>query len=140
MASDNSGMLFIADTNGNKIRSYNTVDTWVGTFAGDGTTGYVDAVGQNARIHRPRGMSSDGTSIYFSEFNQHTVRQGVIATQSISTNIGQHCNGQNCQGGYQEGTGTANTQLQSPVGLAFHYPSNTMFVCDSGNNVIRALR
>ena len=65
----------------------------------------------------------------------------MIATQEISTNVGQHCNGAgNCQGGYMEGTGTANTQLQSPVGLAFHYPSNTMFVCDSGNNVVRALR
>jgi cysteine-rich repeat protein len=141
MASDNSGVLFIADTNGNKIRSYNTVDTYVGTFAGDGTGGYIDEVGTAARIHRPRGMSSDGTSIYFSEFNQHTVRQGVIATQSVTTNIGQHCGGaQNCNGGYAEGTGTAGTQLNGPVGLAFHYPSNTMFVCDSGNNVIRALR
>jgi hypothetical protein len=134
-------MLFIADTNGNKIRTYNVLDTYVGTFAGDGTSGYIDDVGTAARIHRPRGMSSDGTSIYFSEFNQHTVRQGVIATTSITTNIGQHCNGQqNCQGGYQEGTGTANTQLDSPVGLTFHYASNTLFVCDSGNNVIRAMK
>ncbi len=141
MASDNSGMLYIADTNGNKIRSYNTVDTFVGSFAGDGTAGYVDGVGAAARIHRPRGMASDGTSVYFSEFNQHTIRQGVIATQEVTTNIGQHCSGaMNCVGGYQEGQGTAGTQLTSPVGLAFHHPSNTMFVCDSGNNVIRALR
>ena len=141
MTSDNSGMLFIADTNGNKIRSYNTVDGFVGTFAGDGTSGYVDAIGPNARIHRPRGMTSDGTSVYIAEFNQHTIRQGVIADQSITTNIGQDCGGGgNCPGGYQEGTGVANTQLRNPVGLAFHYPSNTVFVCDSDNNVIRALR
>jgi hypothetical protein len=141
MTSDNSGILYISDTNGNKIRTFNTLDNYVGTFAGDGTAGYVDAIGTMARIHRPRGMSSDGTSIYFSEFNQHTIRQGVIATTSITTNIGQHCNGgANCVGGYLEGTGTANTQLDGPIGLAFHYPSNTMFVCDAGNNVIRALR
>jgi hypothetical protein len=85
-------------------------------------------------------MTSDGTSIYFSEFNQHTIRQGVIATTEITTNIGQDCGGGPCVGGYQEGQGTANTQLQSPVGLAFHYPSNTVFVCDTGNNVIRTLR
>ena len=63
----------------------------------------------------------------------------VIETGSITTNIGQHCNGGMCVGGYQEGTGTANTLLDSPVGLAFHHPSNTLFVCDSGNNVIRAM-
>jgi cysteine-rich repeat protein len=140
MTSDNSGMLYIADTNGNTIRTYDTFDTYVGTFAGSAMMGYADGIGVAAVIHRPRGMTSDGTSIYFSEFNQHTVRQGVIATTEVSTNIGQHCNGGPCNGGYQEGQGVANTQLDSPVGLAFHFPSNTVFVCDSGNNVIRTLR
>ena len=141
MTSDNSGVLYIADTNGNTIRFLNTFDDYVGTFAGDGTVGYLDGVGSLAQIHRPRGMCCDGTSIYFTEFNQHTVRQGVIATTSITTNIGQHCGGgANCAGGYQEGTGTANTQLDGPIGLAFHHPSGTLFVGDAGNNVIRALK
>jgi hypothetical protein len=140
MATDNSGVLYIADTNGYTIRTYDTFDTYVGTFAGAAMMGYADGIGAAAIIHRPRGMTSDGTSIYFSEFNQHTIRQGVIATTEVTTNIGQHCNGGPCNGGYQEGQGTANTQLDSPVGLAFHYPSNTVFVCDTGNNVIRSLR
>jgi len=141
MTSDNSGMLFIADTNGSKLRSYNVTTGFVGTFAGDGNQGYLDGVGAAAQIHRPRGLTSDGTSIYIAEFNQHTIRQGVIATGEISTNVGQDCGGgANCAGGYQEGTGTANTQLSNPVGLAFHFASNTLFICDSGNNVIRALK
>jgi cysteine-rich repeat protein len=140
IASDNSGRLFIADTNGNKIRQYDVLTTMLSTFAGDGTTGYLDDVGVAARIHRPRGMTSDGTSIYFSEFNQHTVRQGVIDTQSVSTLIGQHCaGGANCNGGYAEGTGTA-AQLAGPVGLAWHAASNSMFVCDGGNSVIRRVQ
>src|SRR5262249_22683164 len=107
MTSDNSGMLYIADTNGYAIRSYNTVSNYVGTFAGSGMQGYVDGVGAGASIHRPRGMASDGTSIYFVEFNQHTVRQGVLATQEVSTNAGQHCDGDMiCMGGYAEGIGT----------------------------------
>lgn len=140
MTSDNSGVLYIADTNGNTIRTYDTFDTYVGTFAGAAMMGYADGIGAAAVIHRPRGMTSDGTSIYFSEFDQHTIRQGVIATTEVTTNVGQHCNGAPCGGGYQEGQGTATTQLDSPVGLAFHPPTDTVFVCDTGNNVIRTLR
>jgi hypothetical protein len=140
MTSDNSGVLYIADTNGFHIRTFNTVTNYVGTFAGNGMAGYADGVGAMASIHRPRGMASDGTSIYFTEFNQHTVRQGVLATQSVTTNIGQHCNGQmNCMGGYTEGVGTA-ARLNGPFGLNYHFPSKSLFVLDSTNRVIRRIQ
>jgi len=140
MASENSGLLYIADTNGNSIREYNTVTTEVRTFAGDGTQGYLDNVGLAARIHRPRGMCSDGTSLYFSEFDQHTIRQGVLATQSITTNVGQHCNGNMpCTGGFAAGIGSQ-VQLNAPVGLVFHYPTNSLFVVDAGNYLIRRIQ
>src|SRR5690606_20082209 len=51
MTSDNSGMLYIADTNGFHIRSFNTVTNYVGTFAGDGMPGYTDGVGVMASVH-----------------------------------------------------------------------------------------
>lgn len=140
MTSDNSGMLYVADTNGFHIRSFNTVTNHVGTFAGDGVAGYVDAVGTMASIHRPRGMSSDGTSLYFVEFNQHTVRQGILATGEVSTNAGKHCDGQMmCAGGYVEGTGTA-ARFNGPFSLAYHYPSKSLFVLDSVNRVIRRMQ
>jgi hypothetical protein len=140
MTSDNGGMLYIADTNGYHIRSYNIATTAVGTYAGNGVQGYVDAVGVNASIHRPRGMTSDGTSIYFCEFNQHTIRQGVLATASITTNIGQHCNGAMvCNGAYMEGVGTA-ARINGPWDVKFHYPSNSLFFFDSGNAVVRRIQ
>jgi cysteine-rich repeat protein len=140
MASDNGGMLYIADTNGYHIRSYNIATTYVGTFAGNGMQGYTDGIGTSASIHRPRGMTSDGTSIYFTEFNQHTIRQGVLATASITTLVGQHCGGgMNCNGGYAEGVGTQ-AQLDGPFDVVFHYPSNSLFVYDGANNVIRRIQ
>ncbi|HEY8378382.1 MAG TPA: hypothetical protein VIK91_17920 [Nannocystis sp.] len=139
MTSDNSGMLYIADTNGYHIRSYNTVTGYVGTFAGNGVQGYADGVGTSASIHRPRGMTSDGTSIYFAEFNQHTIRQGILATGEVSTNAGQHCGGMNCMGGYVEGVGTA-ARFNGPFSLTFHFPSNSLFILDGANRVIRRLR
>jgi len=140
MASDNSGMVYIADTNGYRIRTYNTVTTEVRTFAGAGQAGYVDGIGTAAEVHRPRGMCADGTSVYWVEFNQHTIRQGVAATQSVTTLVGTHCNGtMPCNGGYNEGVGTA-ALFDGPFGLAFHWPSNSIFALDAGNNVIRRIQ
>ncbi len=145
IASDGSGMLYIADTNGNKIRTFNTVTNEVKTFAGDGTCGYVDGAGAGARIHRPRGLTSDGTSVYWAEFNAHTIRQGVVATQAVSTFLGSisanpclvncSCNPQPL-GGYVEGVGSM-AQLAGPFSVAFHFPSKSLFVYDSGNFVLR---
>jgi hypothetical protein len=139
MCTDNSGMLYIADTNGNKIRAYNTMTREVTTFAGDGTSGYADGAGTAALVHRPRGMTSDGTSIYFAEFDQHTIRQGVLATLGVTTLVGQHCSGAaTCPGGYLEGVGTA-ARLDGPFSVVFHYPSRSLFFVDSANFVIRRI-
>jgi cysteine-rich repeat protein len=146
MASNNSGLLYIGDTNGNTIRSYNTVTGFVGTFAGDGTCGYADGVGAAAQVHRPRGMTSDGTSIYWVEFNAHTIRQGVLASQSASTLVGTPaactltCSCSSAPAGnYTEGIGAA-ALLENPYAVAFHYPSHSLFFIDAGNAVIRRIQ
>ena len=94
--------------------------------------GYVDGVGPTVRIHRPRGITSDGSSIYWAEFNAHTVRQGVLTTGEVSTLVGMPM-----MSGYVEGIGSA-ARLSLPWGLAFHYPSNSLFV--SSNTMIRRIR
>jgi cysteine-rich repeat protein len=140
MVSDNSGTLYISDTNGYHIRYYNIAQDYVGTFAGTGVQGYTDGIGTMAAVHRPRGMASDGTSIYWAEFNQHTIRQGILASGSVTTLLGQHCNGAMvCSGGYTEGVGIM-AQLDGPYGLAWHFPSNSLFVLDSTNRVIRRIQ
>jgi hypothetical protein len=140
MVSDNSGNLFIGDNQGFQIRQFNTVNDYLSTFAGDGVKGYTDGVGMAAQVHRIRGMGSDGTSIYWAEQEQNTLRQGIIVSQDVSTLAGQHCGGVNpCNGGYVNGIGT-NAELDTPFGVVFHYPSNSLFVLDAGNNVIRRVQ
>jgi cysteine-rich repeat protein len=134
MTSDNAGMMFIADTNGAKIRSYNTATGYVGTFAGNGTQDYVDGIGTAVRIHRPRGMTLDGTSLYWVEFNMNTVRQGILATVEVSTLAGTPGST-----GYQEGVG-ALALFNGPYDIVFHFPTNSLFVLDGGNNVIRRIQ
>lgn len=135
MTSDNSGNLFIADTNGNTLRVYNTVTHVLSTFGGMfGMAAVVDGPLGTSRINRPRGITSDGTSIYFVEADQHVIRQGVIATTEITTMIGVAG-----MAGYVEGTGSA-ARLSGPFSITFHYPSRSLFVLDGANALIRRIR
>ena len=135
IASDNSGMLYIADTNGAEIRGFNTVTNEVTSFAGDGMSGIVDGIGTAARIGRPRGMTSDGTSIYWAEFNAHLIRQGVLATQSVTTMLGS-----SGMAGYMEATTGSAARLNNPWSITYHYPSRSLFWLDGGNCVIRRVQ
>jgi len=134
MTSNFTGLLFISDTNGAKIRQYNIATTLVITIAGDGTSGYVDGQGTAVRINRPRGIACDGTSLYWTEFNSNTVRQGIVFTVQVSTMVGSID-----VAGYDEGIGTA-ALFDGPFEIAFHFPTNSLFVLDAANYVIRRIR
>ncbi len=134
-------MLYIADTNGATIRAYNTATTEVTTLAGNGTPGYVDGVGGAVRVDRPRGLAFDGASLYWVEFAQQAVRQIVLPAGSVSTMLGDHCDGvvaPPCPGTYIEGTGI-DAHLNAPWDIDYHAPSNSLFLFDSGNFVLRRL-
>lgn len=146
MTSDNRGKLFVADTNGNAMRVFDIATNHLGTFAGDGTCGYTEGTGAAAQIHRPRGMTSDGTSLYWAEHNAHTIRQGVIASAEVTTMLGTPvacaltCSCAATQmGGYAEGVG-AQAQLSSPFSVAYHFPTRSLFFVDADNAVIRRVQ
>ncbi|MFC1654477.1 hypothetical protein ACFL2F_01620 [Myxococcota bacterium] len=140
MTSDNSGMLYIADTEGAKIRTYNTMTGYVGTFAGSGVQGYVDGQSAAVMIHRPRGLTSDGTSIYWVEFDSHTVRQGHLTTKTVTTLVGTPDPGTcGSTGGYMEGVGNQ-AEFSCPFSLVYHFPTRSIYVLDSGNLVIRRIK
>ena len=84
-------------------------------------------------------MTSDGTSLYFVEGDSSTVRQVLLASGAVSTMVGAGhlCYPAACAG-YQEGLGDQ-AIFDGPVGMAFHWPSNTLFVLDANNYVLRAV-
>jgi cysteine-rich repeat protein len=143
MTADNSGNLYITDTNGNMLRTYNTVTGWVGTLVG-GAQGYVDGVGTAARLDRPRGVTSDGTSVYWAEQNQYTVRQVEIQPAQSSTLIGvRGCAGSADGTGAdasQDWSGSCNDPALNGLpnidtslgGIVFHFPSQSIFLLEGG--------
>ncbi len=117
-----------------------TTTTWLGTFAGDGVQGYVDGAGMSAQIHRRRSMTSDDTSIDWAEQEQLTIRQGTILAQDVSTLVGLRCEWViPCVCGHVDAMGTS-ARFDTPFGVTFHYPSNSSFVLDSNNDVIRRIQ
>jgi cysteine-rich repeat protein len=141
MTSAHNGMLYIADTNGETLRSYNTSTHVLGTIAG-GQQGYVDGIGTAAQLDRPRGLASDGTSLYWGEQNAHTIRQLVLSSAQVTTLAGRRgCPG-SLDGIGGSGTTPNNCSLPStfntPTWIAYHFPSRTFIVRD--NNGLRLVR
>jgi len=142
MTSDHSGNLYITDTNGQSVRAYNKNTGYVSTFIGG--AGYTDGAQSSVRVGRPRGMTSDGTSIYFNEQSDHTVRQILIDDANTSTLVGvRGCNGgADGQGGEgsQDWGGqcgaaavSAMPRLDTPLGaIVYHHETRSIFLGESG--------
>jgi cysteine-rich repeat protein len=129
-----TGKLYISDASGARIRVFDIATNAVSTFAGNGASEYVDGTGGAVRVQQPRGIAYDGSSLYWVEFDAHTVRQGILSTVSVSTMVGTRDSA-----GYVEGVGTA-ALFSAPYEMAFHFPTNSLFVLDAGNYVIRRIQ
>ena len=134
MAVGASDILYISETNGATIRAFDTRTNEVTTIAGNGMPMYFDAIGTDARIARPRGLTFDGTSLYFVEYNQHTVRQIVLSTLSVTTMIGSHG-----EAGYLEEVGL-DARLFNPIDIVYHPDTGALYFVDAGNYVIRRIQ
>ena len=104
----------------------------VTTFAGTaGSSGSTDAVGTSARFNKPRGITSDGTNLYVSEYNNHTIRKIVISTGVVTTLAGTAGTS-----GSTDATGTL-ARFYSPVGLTTD--GTSLYVADRFNHTIRKI-
>ncbi|TAJ78353.1 MAG: hypothetical protein EPO42_07975 [Gallionellaceae bacterium] len=82
---------YVADYLNNAIRKIDPVTKAVSVFAGSpaGTSGYADGVGTAALFFRPYDITSDGASLFVTEFNGCMIRKIDIATATVSTFAGQ---------------------------------------------------
>ncbi len=71
---DSNGTIYVADSGNHRIRKI-TTDGTVTTIAGDGTAGFADGIGTDARFNNPNGISigSDGR-LYVADTANHRIR------------------------------------------------------------------
>ena len=114
------------------IYTYDLIEERFERFAGTGVFGYRDGPRLEAQFNLPRQIivDTDGALI-IADTNNHCIRR-IGQDGMVSTLIGK---GQ--QPGYQDGN-PADALFQTPEGIAIG-KDGTIYVSDSGNNVIRKL-
>lgn len=125
---DASGNLYIADMISYSIRKINSIDI-VSTYAGTGTSGYVNSNGPNAQFDRPQAICADNLgNLYVADRFNHCIRK-ISSSGNVSTFVGAGV------AGFLDGTG---------VDARFHFPSsicidaaNNLYVGDESNQRIR---
>lgn len=145
ITADEFGTLYITDTENHKLRSFNTMTKEVKTIAGGAACGYQNGLGTGAFLNTPRGLATDGFSVYFTEPVAQTIRQLVLATGEVSTLSGTapkcatDCNCMNSMGSYAEGIGQA-AKWSGPWDIVYDKFNKQLFVSDSNNAIIRRIK
>ncbi len=137
IATDIAGNVYVADAGNHAIRKI-TPEGKVSTFAGSatGVAGNTDdPIGTDASFNWPNGLalSSDGSTLYVADNDNHVIRQIDIVTTAVTTLAG-------AAGvpDYVDGTGAA-ARFNSPRGVALASDGSKLFVADSYNHVIRQI-
>ncbi len=122
--------LFVADSMNHSLRRVVIATGEVTTLAGSAREwGSVDGKGTAARFFAPHGIAGDGTSLFVSDTNNHTLRRVVIATGEVTTVAGSPGNQ-----GTADGIGT-NARFFAPHGITTD--GTFLFVADTGSDTIR---
>lgn len=80
--------LYVTDSY-NTIRKIVISSGAVSTLAGKaGTVGSRDGIGEDARFDLPTGITTDGSFLYVTDFNNRTIRKITIATGKVETIVG----------------------------------------------------
>lgn len=127
---DSFGNVFVADYYNNKIRKIDTSGE-VSTFAGSGTIGSADGIGNAASFHYPAIVAVDAANnLFITDEENHKIRK-ITTDRTVTTFAG------NGTIGATDGISTL-AQFNFPTGVAVDN-SNNVFVCDYSNHKIRKI-
>ena len=124
------GTLYVADTGNHAIRSI-TPDGQVSTIAGDGTPGYVDGPGRQARFNGPIGVvvAPDGRVIVADTYNDRI--RVIDVSGTVKTLAGSDRPG--ADDGVADGA-----SFDTPSGIAID-AHGVLYVADAGNAIVRTM-
>lgn len=126
--------LYVSEYRNHSIRRIDLEDSYrVTTIAGkQGSSGYADGSGANARFDWPQGLAVKGTGLFIVDHNNEVIRKIDLNTGIVSTVAGMA----NIKGNTNDGTGV-NARFNDPAGLATD--GTSIFVGDTTNRMIRVI-
>lgn len=127
---DDAGNIYVTDNFNHRIRKIDTNNN-VTTIAGDGSQGYIDSTGTNARLNIPRDIDYDplDKSLYFVDRN-HVIRR-IDSNNKVSTFAGTGISGLT--------DGAKNTaQFFNPASVEITL-DGSLIIADKDNHVIRMI-
>jgi DNA-binding beta-propeller fold protein YncE len=134
-----AGVLYIADTENNRIRKLDLATGIISALAGTGTAGYSGDGGPAAQaaLFHPRDLEiGPEGDLYVADTDNNCVRAIDLATGTIRTVVGTGENGLDPD----EGRLATETKLSRPFGIDFD-PQGNLFVSDSLNSrILRVAR
>lgn len=80
-----SGLVYIADSYNNKIKTLDPKTRRVTSYLGDGAHGLIDGKGKVARLNEPSGMVLLGGRLYITDANNHRVRVCDLSSGELTT-------------------------------------------------------
>jgi sugar lactone lactonase YvrE len=130
LAFDHKGDLYVADTGNHAIRRI-TPDGKVTTIAGNGTPGFADGKGGEARFNGPVGIAVDDAGVvYVADTYNDRIRR-IAKDGTVTTIAGSG------KPGKADGP-AANAAFDTPTALAAA-DDGTLYVADTGNDAIRKI-
>src|SRR5258706_3300568 len=79
------GLLYLADTYNNRIKTLNPQTREVKSFAGNGTAGFQDGVLHEAQFNEPAGLAAANGKLYVADTNNHAIRVIDLAEGTVET-------------------------------------------------------
>lgn len=131
-----STYIYVADEGSNRIRRVTVSNGEVLTIAGNfsnNPTKPDNAIGINADIVNPQGITLDGDVLYIAETGSHRIRKISIKSPYPVTTISGGVKGMVNSSSIQA------AQFSSPTGIAKFPGSDILYIADYGNNRIRQL-
>lgn len=130
--------LYVSDTVNQKIRKIVIATGVVSSMTGVADTaasgGAADGAGSGASFNYPRGITTDGTSLFVADSGNSKIRQIDIASGAVSSLTGS-ANTMEASGA-KDGA-VASATFSSLEGITYH--GGSLYVADSGNHKIRKI-
>lgn len=124
--------LYVADYGNHTIRMIDISTGSTSTIAGlQNNPGSIDGTFMGAQFNHPIDLTTDGTNLYVSDTNNHTIRKIVIATGVVTTLAGSAG-----ISGAADGSGIA-ARFNKPGGIT--NDGTNLYVADWGNYTIRKI-